>query len=734
MDDNSISVSGQFPCGRKTSRGPTGLRTRPLLGALLIAVALAACSTPQEAEPTPTSLPMDIPTATPTSTATAAPTLTPTPTPLPTYPPPTPLSTMVARPTAAPTPFPDEQDVVKAVLGTGNGDHWAGYRAPGSFTAPGAREQLALVGNIGDRDEFRWVVIGRAEGDWQLRGTSESLGTGFAAPPPQYVMPYLVDFDGDDQQEALTYYFRMQRGWMASADSLYRWNGGALARIWGMTTLVDNKTADALDVPTRYRQVAQVDWKWEDLDQDGVDEILARDRVAFFLPGEEGYVRAGTSSVGEESGHLAFRWDGSAFRPFAPSGPSGMFAYTVRSDLWLWEDRAGRPLKMASPGTSIKDLAWSPDGRWLAWRAEPFGQAGHYRPTIGLYDAETGRTSELAVDEHPAELNWIEDGRLAYAFSVTDQPRFLLDPETREQNALPNVPFDSWSLIGSRLIYGHEKNLYRYDLASERGGLLITGPNGAGHAAPGAFGPVGSPRGDWIACYLADRNSTWVGLVSPHLAEPLDGFAVSAPFIGREAPELQLAWSPDGSHLAVLASDREGANHPTVLHIARVPAGTIDPIGRFEWQQALRSEAPAQAGTLDPVGRLEWREALRLEATAQTAGPAWSPDGLRLAIAAGSEVWETAVSGEATLRHRFSFPDVEWTTLAWSPDGTGYLAGLRGESYDGWLYWFPAVSADPVLLQIDLIGVAHWSARIIEAPGQDGIRSPTLTSRQQLRQ
>ena len=281
---------------------------------------------------------------------------------MPTLPPLPPLPTAIPRPTVAPTPFPDEREIVDAVLELKGEQHWITHRVGGSFTAPDAGEWLALVGDIGDRGEARWVVIGQMDGKWQLRGASDVLATGFSSPPPGYLPPDLLDFDEDAQQEMLVYYFKMQWGWMTSSDTLYRWDGHALASVWSTLTLVDNRMATAGDVPQPYREDYQAEWEWVDLDGDGQDEILLREHTTFYLPGEEGYVEENTPNIGAESGERAFRWDGEAFRPYAPDGPTSSFACVEAGALWLWQNHTAHPLG----AEHVQEFHWSPDGRRLA--------------------------------------------------------------------------------------------------------------------------------------------------------------------------------------------------------------------------------------------------------------------------------------------------------------------------------------------------------------------------------
>lgn len=628
---------------------------------LTLALAVSACTAPSTPGPTSTPPPLDVSTPVPTWTA------TPPPVPaLPLLPTAVPQPTATAAPT--PTPFPDEQEIVDAVLALRGDEHWVAHRVGGSFTAPDVDEWLALAGNIGDHDEVRWVVIGQADDGWQLRGTSNVLATGFGDAPPYYFPPDPLDFDGDGQQELLVNYFKMQWGWMTASDTLYCWDGRALASVWGAPTIVDNRMASNEDVPQLYRENYQAEWEWADLDGDGLDEILLREHVAFYLPGEEGYVDDDAPSIGEESGERVFRWDGGAFRPFAPAGPAGTFAYVEAGNLWLWQNRAAHPLSVEH----VQEFHWSPDGQRLAWWAQPSPGEDIQDAILGIYDLTTGLRWEFSLDDTPSALYWAPDGRLAYV--LPGQPLALLDPGTGQQRALPTMSSGTWSPDGNRIAYERDGNLYVYDLSTGQEWLLVVAPEGAGQAT---FDPVWSPRADWIACTLETDDLAYVGLVSPEPPEPVSAFDLLEPFDGREAPVLRFAWSPDGSHLAALTTDPRVEQQPAVLYVAGTPSGGSG-----------------------PVGRLEWREVLQLETVAETVGLAWSPDGGRVVVAAGNEVWEVTAAGETTLWHRFSVPEPGWLALEWAPDGSGFLAGLAGAGvgYEEHLYWFPAGGAEPVLL------------------------------------
>ncbi len=647
--------------------------------ALALTLTASACGSSGEPESTSSPLSPDVRATTPAWVATYSATSTLRPSPLaPAF-----LPTVAPRPSVTPTPFPDEQEIVAAVLGRDDAVHWVAHLIPGSFTTADADERLALVGNIGDDDEIRWVVVGQVERGGRLLGVSEWLGSGFDAPPPFYLPPDLLDFDDDGRQEVLNHYFRMQWGWVTSSDALYRWDGRSLARVWSANTLLDNRTADSQDVPQPYREYYQAEWEWVDLDGDGLSDILLREHVTFHPagdpPGEDDIV------LGEGDWERTFRWDGEGFRPAAFDGPAGTFAYTALGDLWLWRDYAARPLGVQH----VREIHWSPDGQRLAW----WGDA------LGIYDLETDTRWEFRLEDGLSALRWTPDGRLTYA--LPDRSPVLLDPETGRWETFPAASLGVWSPDGSQMAYERDGALYVYDLSADRERPLVVAPEGA--ESPAVLpSPAWSPWGDWIACYLAltsaDESFTWVGLVAPGLAEPLSSFDLLETFDGQEAPEVRFAWSPDGFYLAALTADPRLAQQPTVLYLAEAPSGDGD-----------------------DVGRVEWRSVLQLEAITGTVELAWSPCGDRIALVAGNEVWEVIVSQraqdvaavEATFRRRFSMPELEWTTLEWAPDGSGFLVGLEWV-YDEHLYWFPAGNADPVLLLADSLGAARWASRTVD--------------------
>lgn len=598
-----------------------------------------------------------------------------------------PTTTPVVYPTA--TPLPDEQSIVAAVLGDGNAGHWVAFPLPGSFTMPGAEEIVALVGNIGNANEMRWVVVRKTDDGGQLLGVSEWLGAGFESAPPFYLPPELLDFDGDGLYELLVHYHSTQRGREIAADELYRWNGRELSRIWSAETLLDNTTADRQEVPVPYLESYRAEWEWSDLDRDTVkDEISLRGHAVY-------YHTANQEVCGEESWKRGFCWDGEAFRPCWPDGPVTSFAYTELGSLWVWDGHMARPLE----AQNVRGFQWSPDGTQLAWWSQP----SQGSTTLGVCDIAAGSCKQFLLDkvESLSALRWMPKGSLLY--EPAGSSPVLLDVASGARKPFPAPSQGEWSPDGALLAYEREGSLYVYDPGSGEERLLITGGNEAGVAMPWvAAGPSWSPKGDWIACALTDGHLTRVGLVSPYSKEPIGSVvAFEAGKRGAESvSSLRFAWSPGGDYLALLplpAPDTVPASTAafthTILYIAKTP--------------------PAEG---QPVGQPVWESALRLDKAGQMLGPAWSPRGGRLALAIGNELWEGQIGEEAVLRRSFSLPDLTWTVLEWAPDGSGFIAGVEW-GYDEHLYWFPAHNGEPVLLVAGSLGMAKWSPWVRSNPG-----------------
>ncbi|WP_193210921.1 S41 family peptidase [Luteolibacter marinus] len=162
----------------------------------------------------------------------------------------------------------------------------------------------------------------------------------------------------------------------------------------------------------------------------------ARFREAGFLP--DGTVLAQTDQTGEIEmvklpangvGEGELLTQGSTIFNFAPlPSPDGKrLAWQDKNlDLWVLDLAAGQPVKIAtSPLRGFPDLAWSPDGQWLAF-VEP---AENSFTRIRLYHVADGSildaTSDRVMSGSPA---WSADGKWLYFLSDRELKTLVKSP------------------------------------------------------------------------------------------------------------------------------------------------------------------------------------------------------------------------------------------------------------------------------------------------------------------
>ena len=176
--------------------------------------------------------------------------------------------------------------------------------------------------------------------------------------------------------------------------------------------------------------------------------------------------------------------------------------------------------------------------------------------------------------------------------------------------------------------------------------------------------PTFSPDGQLIA-FVSDRNSALPTLWLMNAADGSGRRALTAPGLQQDDVDA-LAWSPDGSQLAVTLF-----NEPGPTQIALVPMTAAATPGNRQLSHVLTSLPP---GALDP---------------------SWAPDGSWLAVAAhdgnASDIYAVEPDGTSVTKLTNDGPLAR--SPVWSPDGQ-HIAFLSNKTGDFEVYEID-VTADP---------------------------------------
>jgi WD40 repeat protein len=300
------------------------------------------------------------------------------------------------------------------------------------------------------------------------------------------------------------------------------------------------------------------------------------------------------------------------------------------------------------PINQIPRLAWSPEGRRLAW-------VDHWR--AGILDGSDGR-EHLTLPARLA-IAWSPDGtRLAAASSRQTRAVVVIDAETGKEVLLlrghiENVCAVAWSPDGTRLASSDGGAIKLWDARLGQESVVLARGDAAVNSlswhpdnrrlASGAEGarPAGSPAGKADPSAQSLRGlSIWD--VPARRKIPLPPFAVAGVY--------SVEWSPDGRRLA-WSSSGIPSNAARSFRI---------------WDLDPRH---------DPLILTDDPQRLRPYSSSHSA-VAWSPDGRRLASGGDGlvTVWDAA-TGQPSLGFQ------EGESIAWSPDGTRLAtADSLGES------------------------------------------------------
>jgi Tol biopolymer transport system component len=254
-----------------------------------------------------------------------------------------------------------------------------------------------------------------------------------------------------------------------------------------------------------------------------------------------------------------------------------------KSEVILVDPVTGRLTQVthaAERGWIVRAVAWSPDGRRLAYVMGDPDQSLAFAGTWNLYvaDADGSNQRQVSVDENIGEIEWSPQGdRIAVTH---DQGRGVLqfDPEQglagvlAEEQAGPYLSI-SFSPDGRRLLYqspvgdGDRTDLFVLDVGSGRRTRLTTGGQ--------SFTPAWSPDGSMIAYSRAEQIVVVSATGGPirHITR-----CRLPDCIG----DLRPSWSPDGSQLTFVRQEDGGASFQTYVvdvdgsDLRRLTSGPLD--------------------------------------------------------------------------------------------------------------------------------------------------------------
>ena len=375
---------------------------------------------------------------------------------------------------------------------------------------------------------------------------------------------------------------------------------------------------------------------------------LSCEPVAVDIPSRASLPAVGPALIGRRDGLIAFL-DGDDI------GPGGINLI----------DPAGqaaprRLVEFTEPDTWVRDMGWSPDGRWLAFvttRAMGERFLMHSCTSLNVVSADGSKIFRIGAPVRSSSSGGVD---------------FSSRPRRSGGTLVPSAPF-TWAPDSHLLAYLQPTIAGPGSGSTDSSRLEIVAIDEAGPSAPisviegtGLGSPTWSPTGDRIALFLTSaKPSESIG--EPGLVTLTAGADGSTEAASGIVIDEVLGWSADGSHLIASGPGDRADGEFYVVSLDHAPIRVLD--------------AP---GTLDD-GLL-------------------SPDGSRLLFStldlsdAGTGVPPsvyTATLDGSDLRALASRPNVAVTPLAWSADSRRILVSS----------WDPATTT------------SHWS--IITADGSE---------------
>ncbi len=276
--------------------------------------------------------------------------------------------------------------------------------------------------------------------------------------------------------------------------------------------------------------------------------------------------------------------DGSGDYPLDGGAQVGSYCWAPSGDVLAYVGAAGGLYTIGGDGTDrqalvpegeeggrVDHVAWSPDGRWIAyeWRSGDAPSGAPVREGLWQVSTETGDRTEVytegASERHIALWGWSADGKRILFWQA-------LPPDHEPGAALYSVPTGG----GSARAFAQEAQAPPWSI-----------PPHSGAVAPSAQAMAGTGPGR-LALAVNGASPLWS---ATRLALADLGGGTGVPLTPEGEGAFWPAWSPDGSRLAYSAAPDAKRGAPVDCHIQTLNPGNGER-RRLTDDPAYRDERP----------------------------------------------------------------------------------------------------------------------------------------------